>query len=181
MNDSTEKLLAKLSQATSSEPTEPMDDETALLRESWLAFGKLVEAADAESKPVMPRPRATQHASLTVRFIVALAASLLVAFAAWAIVNRGLDNVEPLLPIAEINELPASVPRIADVAEASENADQVEAPDEFAWEDSFDEQLATASQAIRSVQSDWSGGDRRYSVLADQFEQFSDELSEGSL
>jgi hypothetical protein len=106
---------------------------------------------------------------------------LLVAFAAWAIVNRGSDTVEPLSPIAEVNELPASVPRIADVAEALERAEQAEAPDEFAWEDSFDEQLATASQAIRSVQSDWSGGDRRYSLLADQFEQFSEELSEGSL
>ena len=181
MNDATEKLLADLSQATSSETTEPMNDETAMLRQSWLAFGKLVEAADAESKQVIAQPREARHARLTVRIIVALAASLLVAFVAWAMVERGSESVEPSPSIATRNELPASASRIGDVAEVPEAIEQVAAPDEFAWEDSLDEQLATASQAIRSAQADWSGGDRRYSVLLDQFDQFSAELSEGSL
>ncbi|HUG71646.1 MAG TPA: hypothetical protein VMM76_28135 [Pirellulaceae bacterium] len=181
MNDSTRQLLAKLEQATAATTTEPMDDETAMLRESWLAFGQLVGTADTESEPRVKVPRKSRSAGWTVKFIVALAASLLVAFAAWTILNRSSGYVELSPEIAETSELPATASITAEVTEAPKGSAPVDVVDKFAWEDSFDEQLASTSQAIRSVQADWSGGDRRYSLLLDQFEQFSSELGEGSL
>jgi hypothetical protein len=187
MNESTEKLLARLEQATGlettacetpgSENSEPLDDDTAMLRESWLALGKLLDAADAESERPLVRPKDTRSAGLPLKFIAGLAASLLVAFAAWAMLKRGSDVI---VPVQEVTVLPDS-PAPIDVAKAPQDGESVDAIDEFAWEDSFDEQLAAASQAIRSVQANWNGGDRRYSVLLDQFEQFDEELSEGSL
>jgi hypothetical protein len=161
MNDSTEQWLAKLEQATSASTAEPMDDETAKLRESWLAFSQLVSAADAEAELPTKRPQGTRRVGLIVKFIAALAASLLIAFAAWTMLQRGSRSVRPAPGIA--------APSNFDVG------------GEFAWEDSFDEQLALTNQAMRAVQADWSGGDRRYSLLLDQFKQFSEELSEGSL
>jgi hypothetical protein len=181
MNDSTEQLLAKLEQATSAKSAEPMDDETAMLRESWLAFGQLVAAADAEAELPTKRPPGTRRVGLIVKFIAALAASLLVAFAAWTMLQRGSGSVEPAPGIAAPSNLPAIAPIAAHVTEASNASETIDVRGEFAWEDSFDEQLAITNQAMRAVQADWSGGDRRYSLLLDQFEQFSEELSEGSL
>lgn len=181
MNDLTRQLLAKLEQATAATTTEPMDDETAMLRESWLAFGKLVSTAETEPEPRVKVPRKSRSAGWTVKFIAALAASLLVAFAASTILNRSSESVELSPEIAATSELRAIAPISAEVTEAPKGSAPVDVVDEFAWEDSFDEQLALTSQAIRSVQADWSGGDRRYSLLLDQFEQFSSELGEGSL
>lgn len=179
MNESTEQLRAKLEQATASDLAEPIDDETAMLRESWLAFGKLVAATDAESKPLVTLPPKVRDTGVFFKFVAAIAASLLVGLAAWAVLSRESNFIEPLPEIAAPDDSSNTAPSISDVAEALEpDADD---EDQFAWDDSFDEQLATASQAIRSAQADWSGGDRRYSVLLDQFEQFGEELSEGSL
>ena len=181
MNESTEQLLAKLEQATAPETPEPLGDETATLRESWLALGKLLDAADLESAQLPARPQRTRRAGLPPGFIAALAASLLVALAAWAILKRGSNLIEPKQEVAVPTELPAPALDITEVAEAPRADESDDAVDEFSWDDSFDEQLAATSQAIRSVQADWTGGDRRYSVLLDQFEQFDAELSEGSL
>ncbi|MCA9145097.1 MAG: hypothetical protein H6821_16560 [Planctomycetaceae bacterium] len=181
MNDSNEKLLAQLEQATASATSEMLDEETAMLRESWLAFGKLVDAADAESTPSITCPPTTRRAGLFARSIAALAASLLVAFTAWSILNRDSDPVVPAPEVAVPQALPSEGPGLSTVAESPSSGEQPEPVDEFAWDDSFDEQLAITSQAIRSARADWSGGDRRYSVLLDQFEQFDEELSEGSL
>ncbi len=187
MTESNEDLLAKLEQATRVASDEPLDGETAELRESWLALRGLLNAAD-ESAPALVQPSESNGKLRTVvRIFAALAAMLLVAVAAWAVMSKATDSgdslVKPSNSIAESDSTPI-VPLQSGVARVEVEPKNVESSvieDEYAWDDSFDEQLAATSQAIRSAQSNWSGDSRRYSVLIDQFEQFSDELSEGSL
>ena len=190
MTESNEELLAKLEQATglisdNSVLDKPLDDETAMLRESWDALSDLLNAAD-EAAPVLAQPSANVGTLKTVvRVFTALAAMLLVAVAAWAVLSQPTDSEDS--PdrstdlIVESNVEPESE-AIANASDSSRGDNVIEKPvDEFAWNDSFDEQLAATSQAIRSARSDWSGGSRHYSTLLDQFEQFSEELNEGSL
>ncbi len=178
MNESTEELLATLEQVTGVDAPEDASEEVAMLRESWLAFGQLLDATDEEPPQPVVQPRSVRRAGLPVRFIAALAASLLIAFGAWTFLNRGSNSNNPVVAPTELR---VPVPATEDVAEVEKPSESMEIVDEFAWEDSFDENLAATSQAIRSAQAGWSGSNRRYSVLLDQFEQFDEELSDGSL
>ena len=178
MNESTEELLARLEQATASETTEPLDEDTARLRESWLVLGRLLEAADSESEAPAVRRSTVRQAGLAVRVVMGLAASLFVAFAAWAILRPDADSAVPSQELITSAELTNPDSAVANRVESPRAAEPV---DEFGWDDSFDERLASTSEAIRSAQADWTGGDERYSIMLDQFEQFHEELSEGSL
>ena len=111
----------------------------------------------------------------------ALAASLLVAFVTWTALNRKSSDVELQPSIATAPGPSNKASGLAEVSESPKTNEQLSEVDEFAWDDSLDERIASASQAIRNVQADWSNGSARYSVLLDQFEQVSDELSESSL
>ena len=178
MNESTEELLAKLEQLTGADVPEAANEEVAMLRESWLAFGKLLDAADEELLQPVVHPRPVCRAGLFAQFLAALAASLLVAYGGWTFLNRGSNSNNPVVAPTELR---MSVPATLDVAEVEKPSESMEIVDKFAWEDSFDENLAATSQAIRSAQVGWSGSNRRYSVLLDQFEQFDEEMSDGSL
>lgn len=181
MRESTEELLAKLEQATTSDGDAPLDEETAALRESWVALGELLTAANDQPMPKIVRSEKIGRPGMSIRMLGALAASLLVAFAAWTLLNRERSSIDSSAEVTSPNVPSIKTPSLDNIASGPNVLDTETDQDEFAWDDSFDEQLAATSQAIRSVQADWSGGDRRYSVLIDEFERFDDELSEGSL
>ena len=182
MNESTEELLDKLERATSLDSTEPVDDETAALRESWRALATLLHAADEDSgQPLVVQRHRPQRIGVAVRFLAAVAAALLVAVAAWSALNSRQQSSDTERELAAPSVPVDSPAEVADSAAATRVNEGVDVVDRFAWEDSFDEQLAATSQAIRSAQAGWSGGDRRYSVLLDQLEKFDEELNAGSL
>lgn len=183
MTESTEKLLTQLEQATGAVPLESLDEETAKLQESWIALSSLLEAANEKTATSCQPATKPPGLRTALRFFIALAAVLVCAVTAWTVLWQPMEPDGSLRPASELIAESAATPSVP-LESGIVSVEVAESPpiqDELAWDDSFDEQLAATSQSIRSVQSDWSGSDRHYSVLIDQFEEFSDELIEGSL
>lgn len=165
MNDRTKELLKKLEQATTRVPSdEPSDDEATTLRESWVTLGRLLEAADAELEEVVPQPRRMARSSRWFAVVLTIAAALLVAVVSWRLVKRASESDAPAPVIA---------------ADHDDGPDSVAS--EFAWDDSFEDELARASVAIYSARSDWNTSEASYSSLSDRFAEFEEELQQGSL
>ena len=163
MSDDLTKLERQLEQATSrSAPSgQPLDPETAPLREAWLAFGQLLEAAHpaADQAVVQPGSRSARRRRLwLVPAAVGLAASLLVAVTiAWMLHGGGdsSDSSSASLP-AGIAANQAGPPSAAKAQQRPTAAFAAE----LAWDDTLDKQIVLAGEAVLNAEEDWS-------VLAD--------------
>jgi hypothetical protein len=169
MSDEPNDLQRQMEQATGrSDPTgEPLDAETASLRETWRAFGRLLSAAEpaGEMPMVQPAPAPVRHRrAWVVPAAAGLAASLLAAVTiAWmAYGNR--DSVEPSTNVASTQSAaPSTEPTvpISPIAPAMKVEEPVAAPQtQWAWDDSLDNQIVLAGKAVLSAGEEWS-------VLAD--------------
>jgi hypothetical protein len=179
MNAEPNELQRRLELATSADPG-PLDDETAALRESWLALGKLLQVA--ESPP--------RHSGLieTIELRTVSAGSrtwwwLALACAASAIIAVGLgfvvrsaDRGEPQVanrqPSAgmarsgDLEEVPAS-PAISSI--------------ELAWEDDWDKSFAETAFVLQQIHGNRRPRDTFFSRLEGEFQQLAREFDSGSL
>ena len=101
MSDEVEKLERMLQRATAAEnvPPDDLDGETSRLREGWIAFGRLLEAAEPPAEVsfrCLPLPRKRSQRRLWSAAGL-LAASLLVCAVAMWILQRpsGAKNASP--------------------------------------------------------------------------------------
>jgi hypothetical protein len=188
MNDDLRQLARQLEQATAGPdaPKAALDPQTASLREAWLAFGQLLEAATStpgalpEAMPWTP-PRG--HRRWLLPAALAMAASLLVALTvAWGVSGHG--------PLAgpggapkevasnggkHIGPTPAPEPISPTVSPAAAPAV------ELAWDDTLDSEIVSAGRAVVSVGHDWLGRAAGSTAVPYGLSQLNEDLRESPL
>ena len=183
MNDPTKQWLAQLEQATSREPIRPADDETAMLRESWLMLSQMLETADADLQaPTLAVARPTSGWRWQLGVLAAIAASLLVAVASWALLRPASSAIEQPPLAAPGHDAPAAVNDGVQVAGADTRSNAASAADSaFVWDDSLDDSLAAAQNAIHDVRGGWNRGYGQVDTLLTRLQEYQQDLSENSL
>lgn len=213
MSNEPKDLERRLEQATApaDAPDVPLDAETASLREAWLAFGQVLEAAQpAPDEPLplrIPVVRRDSRGHWWLAGSLALAASLLVmATAAWSLFFSGglpgrtsspagvaqsePSHVEQLEGIAVESGMPAAPSRPSTLPPAptpdarviAENDAAVDlATDELAWDDPIDEEIVLTGQVMVSIQQDWYDVDQAYGSVYQGLQQVEEDIESGTL
>jgi len=182
MNDELRKLERQLEQATAGRdsPKAALDSQAASLREAWLAFGQLLEAATSTpsaSPGAMPWAPPRVHRRWLLPAALALAASLLVALTvAWGVRGHG----PPAGPGGAAKELASSGGKEA--TPAPEPTGPALLPDvELAWDDTLDSEIASAGRAVVSVRHDWLGRADGSSAVRYGLRQLDEDLRDSPL
>jgi hypothetical protein len=166
MNDKRTGLEQTLEQATapSDAPQRDLGPEAQSLREAWLAFGRLLEAAQPhDNVPLLRRSSARQnlrsllglrqavaHVAKKYGLAAALAASLLIGVSIYWMSDHGAAP-SGVPPTADQTVTTQGVkPSAAAVAQNP----AVPAAGDLQWDDSFDQQIAEAGQSVALAQSD---------------------------
>jgi hypothetical protein len=175
MSNEWNDLERQLEQATARPDSSggPLDPQTASLREAWLAFGQLLDAAqpasgkgtvpfssdeNRDSPPrIQPVPWPARHRrAWLVPAAVGVAASLLVAVTiAWMTRGGGDSQSNPNRGTATLAGAPGPTQPGATVPQPG-----VASQTELAWDDTLDKQIVLTGEAVLGAQEDWS-------VLAD--------------
>ena len=189
MNDETDKLRRQLEAATApgDVPEETLDAETGSLRQGWVALDRLLEAAEGPLSepgprwraPVARRPRRWRPATVAA---VAVAASLLLALAlAWSLRARRSGDVplpSPKQIASPIPAPPAPQPVRTPAAEPKRTPSELA---ELEWDDSLDEQLVSAGEALVRVQQQWYAQGSDIDYVRYGLNQIEEEFNDGSL
>ena len=189
MSEELEKIERLLERATAAEdaPEKDPDPEAASLREAWIAFGRLLEAAEPSaetllgSRPLRPPLRSYR------RFWPAaglLAASLLIcAVAMWRLqATSRPENASPSpAPIASTG-VTRSAPAIAThSAPARKEQKPTVSANEPQWDDSFDEQVAQFGRQVIDVQQGSYAWTDNGGAVQSKIEQIQKEFQDNSL
>jgi len=171
-DDDLKNMQRSLERATAAKdaPQVGLDSQTASLREAWLAFGRLLEAAQPSTELPLDRWKTTPPPARNRRWILpaaaVLAASLLVGVVAvWML--RATNQPQGAGPapeqmVATSNHVAAPMreqPAAAPAVEGSE------------WDDSLDEQLAQAGRQVAYAQQDQFPGADTFGLVQYQIEQ----------
>jgi len=181
MTDELRELEQRLAQATAprSGSQAPLDSEAAALREAWLAFGEMLEAAGEVTPGRLPSPPAPlPYADARSRWLpiamVALAASVLVAIAVAWHVARVKPSALPSVPqIAESHPAPA--------APAAKQVPIVAVETEIAWDDALDQRIEQAGWEVAQVQQDWLAAGASSGFVRYQMEQVKKDIEDSPL
>jgi hypothetical protein len=153
MNSELKALERQLESATSRDipRNASPDQETTSLREAWLAFGQLLEAAQPASEPLklpaVPPGRGRRWWLLAT--VVGLAASLLVAATiTW---SGGRAGSAVVLTGPPVN---VAVKRAEPSAPAKKPASPAGSGSALAWDDALDKEITVAGQAVVSAAQD---------------------------
>ena len=179
MSDELEKLQRQLEEATAANDianddiandaaNASLDAETASLRETWLAFGELLDTANPPSDEPIELPQVSRRKS-SARWLAAaamLAASLLVAVTLVWISTEPNQIAKPDKKETPQVEQPKAIAVVAD---------------ELLWDDTIDEQLAQAGQNIVQVQQDWYQLSEPFSSLQDGVSEMEDDMDQSTL
>jgi hypothetical protein len=206
MTNDLENTLRSLEQATAADaPADRLDAETASLREAWLAFGQVLEAAQPPAQTaidfppdkltISPRPTnlrsapgeavrvkgATPHTRFPSRRLLAsglLAASLLVAVAAaWTLYRHSFNGL-PSVP-STTEQQASNTHQLAPRAKApSKGPSTVEVPQ---WDDSLDEQFQQVNWQMLCVQNNRALKNDAVELFQYQMEQFRESVQTDSL
>jgi hypothetical protein len=194
------RLQRMLEEVTASDRARPApnDPEVAGLREAWLAFGRLLEAADqAQSENWNPesiqqkeplRKQAARHnRHLTVTTTAAAALIIALGLGWWLrhdgrpkghglpdVVSAPHKDVQPQ-PLKNNVPVPAVVNNEASKTQQATTSNS--AASATAWDDTIDTQIASVSQEIESVRQTW----QHRVDDADMVQYRIDEVSEGML
>jgi len=170
MSDDWRQLEAELEQATATGLPDgrPLSPETAALRKTWAAWSRLLEAAEADvaaPRPIHAARRRSARGVWPAASAVAAAVSVAMALAATAWI--GADP--SARPAAET--LVQKQPAVAPAAE----------PDELAWDDDLDEQIAAVSQALRQFEYGSSGLESSFDLMYRRLRQMEQGMADGAL
>jgi hypothetical protein len=166
MNDELNKMQRLLEEVTAAgnAPSETPDPEIASLREAWLAFGQLLEAAQGQEERDWPMPRPAQTWRWLLPTTGLLAASLLVAVAmAWMLRDGGRQDAAAPAPLQTASNT------------ARSHSGSVE------WDDSFDEQVAQLGQQVIAVRENQHFRVDDFALMEYRIEQFRQEVQMDSL
>ncbi len=199
-DENTDRLQRLLEEVTA-EGTHPASrDAEAGLREAWLAFGRLLEAADQAQgenwsleaiTPKDPRKPAS-HRQRYLRTIAALAAALCVAVGVnWWLAHVGPQG-NPQAPMAHTegqgahpqpNEpAPPAPNRVIAVQKNMTTPPKAgSAANATTWDDSLDTQITSVSQQIESVQLAWQHRVDDLDLVQYRIDEFSTGLTNDAL
>jgi hypothetical protein len=194
MHSDSNKLLSQLEHATSSGFIDPskLDDETAMLREDWVALGRILQAAEPappaiqfSTQGIPPQDISEVKSPFRLRYIGAVLAIGLSLAGIWLGFQFGLFNQGPAthpqqtdlaereLPPREESERDQTPPKHLQVAPATGA--------QLAWDDGWENQVALTALAIEQLQGEQRTRDESISRLQDMFLEFSREFESGSL
>jgi hypothetical protein len=191
MTDDLGKLERRLEQATAPrcEAGDELDPEAASLRAGWLALGDLLVAAQSQVEPPMCSvpfvPASRRQRWMLLRF-AALAASLLIAVSVISYLRgrkptaSNLADTQPTANPMQHEPAVAQNPRTPDSSEV-EKTPAAASMAEFAWNDSFDQELESAGWAIRQAQSDQFAFASKSDQMQYQLENLRKEFEDSSL
>jgi hypothetical protein len=154
MNSELKALERQLESATARDvpPNPSLDQETTSLREAWLAFGQLLEAAQPASEPLKlpanPPGRGRRWWLLVT--VVGLAASLLVA----AMITWGDGESGPAL-VLTVPSADVAVKDVQPSAPAKKPVSPAGSGSALAWDDALDKEITVAGEAVVSAAQDW--------------------------
>ena len=154
-----------------------LDAETASLREGWLALGKLLETAEAETQgpPVLhysniedsPRRR-WQFGLKQMVVLAALAASLLIAAAAGLSLLRNDKEI-----IKQTTE--------AEIARHDAKLQESIVNNGLDWDDSLDTEIAAAGSEMQRIQTDWYASTDSAAAIYYRLNAIQQDLNENTL
>lgn len=176
MNDETRDLLHQLEQATSREAVDrgSLDEETAMLRENWLAFGRLLQSSDqsrlAETISLRPPTASPRRSGLWILASVASAiAASFILWISWPAIfpNNHQGVVQQPDQVHPEPGLPAS--------------GVYRGMREVAWEDDWDHNFYQTSLALQQFHDEQRRRDSSLSQLQSEFLEFAREVESESL
>jgi hypothetical protein len=181
VSEELEKLQRLLERATAAEDAtenEP-DSEAASLREAWIAFGRLLEAAQPPAEMLLdtwpvPAPKRSYRRFWPAAGV--LAASLLIcAVAMWALrATSRIENASPSPAQTASTGVTHSTPAKAEQKPAaSANAPQ--------WDDSFDEQIAQVGQQVIDMQQNSYAWTDTGGAVQSKIERIQQDIKDNSL
>jgi hypothetical protein len=193
VSDEVEKLERMLQRATAAEnvPPDDLDGETSRLREGWLAFGRLLEAAEplAEvSFRCLPLPRKRSQRRLWSAAGLLAVSLLFCAVAMWILQPpSGAKNASPApVQIASTSaKRPAPPSPPAPLPRAGEGSSGTAKPAASAsgpqWDDSFDEQVAQLGRQVIDAQQSSSAWADTGAAVQSKIEQIQQEFKDNNL
>lgn len=178
MNDESQDLLRQLEQATSSGSVDrsTLDDETAMLRENWLALGRLLQSTEEIPQVEMPQAETLLlRTSVNVpqqsrRWVLGSVAAAVAACLAWFVwsatfsrnsheeIIRGPEQQAPDQQIPEHDGL-------MDVA----------------WDDDWDQSIYQTALSLQQFHDEQRRRDSSLNQLQSEFVEFAREVESGSL
>jgi hypothetical protein len=178
MSGNVDKLQAMLEQATGPDDASAntSDPQAERLRETWLAFGQLLEAAQpatdvsllplGEEQGMRAEPRLVRPHLWCVTGAAALAASLLIGLATVWMLN-GANRQSHIG---------------ADAQQTASNQPQSNTPAaSTAWDDPLDQQIAELSQQLDNAKAGQLTMTDEFSEIQDRMKQFNQEVTADSL
>ncbi len=186
-----EEATASCTEPTSGHPGEAVDAETASLRETWLAFGKLVEAANAalpgptvpqvqtvprDETPTTPTPRPLMGDGRKRRMLASLAVT---AAAAVVVVGLSLWMGRATKPVDDgtsiVKTLPAkTLPSQATPLHKAEPVPTMKPTKPAAaptWDDPLETEVASISRQIIAVKQTWRHRTDEVDIAQDELDE----------
>jgi len=175
VSDQPSELQRRLELATAADlpPNATLDDETASLREGWLALGKLLETSQpmcGELPRLRPVRRPTDHDAFWEPTGVAMLAASLVIALTLALALIGVKAPGGL-----------STPPYLAVSPNVEQSLPEQAADELVWDDSLDEHLALVGREIVRIEQDWYCLDDAFYPVQFGLQQVEDDIGNNTL
>ena len=182
MSEDLENMQRSLERATAAKdaPQAGLDPQTASLREAWLTFGQLLEAAQPATELPLDRWQTTPPRARKRRWLLpvaaVLAASLLVGVVAtWML--RAANQPQSPGPAPE--EMVATSNHVA--SPTREQPTAAPAVNGLQWDDSLDEQLAQAGRQVAYAQQDQFPGADAFGLMQYRIEQVRAEVQADKL
>jgi hypothetical protein len=173
MNDEIERLCEQLERATAAgcEPDAATDAEAAALRETWLALGRMLDAAAPadDAMPEMQLPRRRTPSCWWWAAPIAAAVCLLVAAAVAWLPTATTPSQTPVEVAARTGPEPSPA------------AQSLRHENGLAWDDSLDEEIAQAGQKILSIAQEPYRLRASESPLAERLKAMDRDLTESTL
>jgi hypothetical protein len=205
MSDEMSKLERTLQRATAlqgvkgaqSAPQSEADPQEATLREAWLAFGRLLDAAAASAPPQRPLtlpecPRAVSRAARRRRRLwatvsIVVAASLLIVAVAVETSKRAAQK--PIASRPPQKTIPASAavlpapaktkPSAGASALAADVHQSASLAKTSSWDDAVDTQITQVGRQMALVEQDWRAQADSLDMVQYRLKSVEQEVSEG--
>jgi hypothetical protein len=181
MNDEHENLLSMLQGATAPETADhqPLDPQTAELRETWLALGRLLENSQpaeppAIEVPVAPAPRRRQLAGAAMLGVLAAAILVAAALAVFFGQRRQAGELAKTIQPAPVGTVQNTGAKPAAAKPNTPTAD-------LAWDDRLDEQISRVGRLVKGVEGDWSLYGRDYAAVRAGLQEIEQEIDGNKL
>lgn len=176
MNTEHEPYESQLERATSADPLvdEKLDEETARLREGWLALASLLEEAEAESQEpfrLVQKPWEKRRSFQHWRLVGVLAGSVVLFMIVWN--SLGSSPGPDAKPSGrEMSAVEKTAPAKVLVTEKIQD---------LAWDDALDESFARVAYQVIRVRHGWTTSTMDCDLLEFRVKQLQNEINHNTL